>query len=167
MLRFNIFLGFFFVFAAIFAQNKKSISQTTSEKAAQNTYFGLEFDQSKAVSASEMATIYEQMRATDTIKTKFKAIVTDVCQAKGCWMKLALGDGSETMVRFKDYAFFMPVDLKGREVMVNGFAYVEEMSVEDQRHYAKDGGKSEADILKITSVKKSLSFEADGVFLKK
>ena len=81
-------------------------------------------------------------------------------------MKLELQDGEETMVRFKDYGFFMPMDIKGKEVIVNGFAFVEEMSVEDQKHFAKDGGKSEAEMAKITTIKKTLSFEADGVLLK-
>ena len=60
----------------------------------------------------------------------------------------------------------MPKDIKGKEVIVNGLAFVEEMSVKDQKHYAKDGGKSEAEIAEITSPKKTLGFEADGVLLK-
>jgi len=60
----------------------------------------------------------------------------------------------------------MPKDIAGKEVIVNGLAFVEEMSVEDQRHYAEDGGKSEDEIAKITKPKKTFGFEADGVLLK-
>jgi hypothetical protein len=40
------------------------------------------------------------------------------------------------------------------------------MSVKDQKHYAEDGGKSKEEIAKITTTKKTLGFEADGVLLK-
>ncbi|PCJ98426.1 MAG: DUF4920 domain-containing protein [Flavobacteriaceae bacterium] len=110
---------------------------------------------------------YQSLKVNDTISTKFSAIVTGVCQAKGCWMTLSLEDGKETMVRFKDYGFFMPMDIVGKEVVVNGLAFVEEMSVEDQRHFAKDVGVSDAEIAKINKVKKTYSFEADAVLLKK
>jgi len=94
------------------------------------------------------------------------AKVDEVCQSKGCWMKLNLEDGNQVMVKFKDYGFFMPKDIAGKEVIINGIAFVDEMSVEDQRHYAEDAGKSEDEIQAIKSPKKTYSFEADGVLLK-
>ncbi|MBT8271127.1 MAG: DUF4920 domain-containing protein, partial [Bacteroidia bacterium] len=84
----------------------------------------------------------------------------------GCWMKLNLGEGEQVMVRFKDYGFFMPKDIAGKEVIINGFAFVDEMSVSDQKHYAEDAGESEDAIAAITEPKKTYSFEADGVLLK-
>ena len=54
-----------------------------------------------------------------------------------------------------------------KEVIVNGKAYISEMSVEDQRHYAEDAGKSEEELAAITEVETTLSFEADGVLVKK
>ena len=87
--------------------------------------------------------------------------------AKGCWMKLKLGNGKESMVKFKDYGFFVPQELVGKEVVVNGLAYVEEMSVGDQRHYARDAGKSEEEVAAIIMVEKKYAFEADGVLIKK
>jgi len=113
-----------------------------------------------------MLNVYNNMTASDTLQTKFTATVKEVCKAKGCWMKLDMENGEEVMVRFKDYGFFMPTDIEGREVVVNGLAFVEEMSVEDQRHYAKDGGASDAEIKNIVAPKKTLGFEADGVLLK-
>jgi len=100
------------------------------------------------------------------MQVKFTATVKEVCKSMGCWMKLELDNGEQTMVRFKDYGFFMPKDIEGQEVIVNGLAFVEEMSVEDQRHYAKDAGKSEAEIAKILATKKTFGFEADGVLVK-
>jgi hypothetical protein len=70
------------------------------------------------------------------------------------------------MVKFKDYGFFMPKDIAGKEVIVNGKAFIEAMSVDEQRHYAEDGGESAEAIAAITEQKKTLRFEADGVLLK-
>ena len=44
-------------------------------------------------------------------------------------------------------------------------AYVEEMSVEDQRHYAEDGGATPEEIAAITEPKRTLAFEANGVLI--
>lgn len=129
--------------------------------------FGVQIDDSGARNIGSMYGEYRKMKESDTIATKILAKVTDVCKAKGCWMKLELGPGEEVMVKFKDYGFFMPKDITGREVIVNGLAYVEEMSVEDQRHFAEDGGKSKEEIAQITVPKKTYTFIADGVLLKK
>jgi hypothetical protein len=166
MKRINILLVFFFVISNVLAQDSQSKKAQTTVESSALPSFGILIDQNHTISTTEMSEKYEAMKATDTLKTKFVATVTEVCQSKGCWMKLALEDGQETMVRFKDYGFFMPMDIKGKEVVVNGLAFVEGMSVKDQRHYAKDAGKSEAEIAKIKEVKKSLGFEADGVLLK-
>ena len=61
--------------------------------------------------------------------------------------------------------FFMPKNIADKEVIVNGKAFVSEVSIEEQRHYAVDAGKSEDEIAKIIEVKKTLSLEADGVLL--
>ena len=50
--------------------------------------------------------------------------------------------------------------------MIASVLFVEEMSVADQKHYAKDAGASEEEIAKILKPKKTLGFEADGVLLK-
>jgi len=166
MKRINILLVFFFGITILSAQNPQSENEQSAIESTALPSFGMLIDESGMISASEMAAKYSNLKVADTLQTKFVGKVTDVCQSKGCWMRLELEDGQETMVRFKDYGFFMPKDIKGKEVIVNGLAFVEEMSVEDQRHYAKDGGKSDTEIAKITTPKKTLGFVADGVLLK-
>ncbi len=128
--------------------------------------FGKKIMASDAISAKRMAVDYSNMKVGDTIDAKMIAKVEEVCQAKGCWMKLDLPNGEQVMVKFKDYGFFMPKDISGKEVIINGKAYVNEVPVEEQRHYAEDGGATAEEIAKITEPKKTLSFEADGVLLK-
>ncbi|NJB72499.1 hypothetical protein GGR42_002990 [Saonia flava] len=145
--------------------SEASMSQVTENK-TDYLSFGKQITMEGAGTSLEASEVYQNLKIKDTISTKFSAKVTDVCQAKGCWMKLSLEDGKETMVRFKDYGFFMPMNIVGQEVVVNGLAFVEEMSVADQKHFAKDGGASEEEINKITDVKKTFGFEADGVLIK-
>tara|TARA_R110000850_G_scaffold30630_2_gene84238 strand:- start:88616 stop:89119 length:504 start_codon:yes stop_codon:yes gene_type:complete len=128
------------------------------------TSFGANTTESDALSSEEMAVLFGTLKPGDTVPVKFRSTVTEVCQSKGCWMKLDLGN-AETMVTFKDYAFFMPKDLSGKDVVVNGKAFVSEMSVDDQRHFAEDAGKSPEEIAAITEPKQTLSFEAEGVLL--
>ena len=94
-----------------------------------------------------------------------KGKIVDVCAKKGCWMTLDMGEET-VMVRFKDYGFFVPTDASG-EVVINGKAFVNEISVDDLKHYAEDAGKSAEEIAKITEPEITMSFEADGVLLKK
>jgi len=109
---------------------------------------------------------YEVMSEGDTIESKITARVSEVCQVKGCWMILDLADGKEVMVKFKDYGFFVPKDIVGKEVIINGLAFISDMSVDEQLHYAEDAGKTPAQIANIVQSKTTLSFEADGVLIK-
>lgn len=113
-----------------------------------------------------LAEKYQEMNVGDTLDIAFTSTVNNVCKAKGCWMKLAINKDEETMVKFKDYGFFVPKDIENDTVIVQGKAFVTEMSVEDQRHYASDAGKSEEEIAAITKPKKTYSFIADGVLIK-
>lgn len=88
-----------------------------------------------------------------------------VCQKKGCFMNLAMPNGETMFVNFKDYAFFMPKDLAGKKVVIDGFAERKETSVEDLKHFAEDAKKSPEEIAKITKPKKEIVFEAKGVVI--
>ena len=138
------------------------VTNSCEEKQAS---FGKEIIATDAVIAKSMAAHYETMQEGDSIHSKLKAKVNKVCQAKGCWMTLDLGDNKEVMVKFKDYGFFVPKDIAGKNVIVNGKAYVKEVSVDEQRHYAEDAGKSAQEIAAITKPKRTYSFEADGVLV--
>lgn len=141
-------------------------AQTKLDDANGYKSFGKEIAPDNVTTASFMASHYESMKVGDSINSKMTAKVLSVCQSKGCWMTLNLDGGNEVMVKFKDYGFFMPKDIAGKEVIVNGKAYVNEVSVDELRHYAEDAGKSAEEIAAINEPKKTFSFEADGVLLK-
>jgi hypothetical protein len=80
-------------------------------------------------------------------------------------LNIDLGNNQSMMVRFKDYAFFVPKDASGRKTVVEGRAFREVLSVETLRHYAEDAGKSKEEIEAITAPETRLSFEANGVLI--
>lgn len=167
MKRINILLVFILLFAACKGQNKEANTEVETKSTTEYTSIGAAIDENGAILSDEMTSRFQNLIVSDTLKTKFSATVTEVCQSKGCWMKLKLENGEEAMVKFKDYGFFMPKDIAGKEVIVNGLAFIEEMSVEEQKHYAEDAGESKEVIVAITAPKKTYRFEADGVLLKK
>ena len=128
--------------------------------------FGDKINDKNVLTTKEVSEKYKSMSVGDTINTKITAKVIEVCQAKGCWMTLNLDNGQEAMVKFKDYGFFMPKDISGKDVILNGKAFVNEVPVDEQKHYAEDAGKSKEEIEAITEAKKTYSFEADGVLIK-
>ncbi|MEN1785395.1 MAG: DUF4920 domain-containing protein, partial [Bacteroidota bacterium] len=107
--------------------------------------------------------VFQEKTPSQATITQMEGTINEVCQVKGCWMKVALEDGNEVFVRFKDYAFFVPTHSKGKKVWMKGKAFVEEQSVEDLKHYAQDSGASAQEIESITEPERTLKFEASGV----
>lgn len=140
----------------------------TVEKKAEVAYaaFGDSISAENALSTEEMTAKFGEMKQGDTVAVKFKSKIKEVCQKKGCWMTLELAEDKEAFIKFKDYAFFVPKNAKDEEVIISGKAYVSVESVEELRHYAKDGGKSQAAIDSIVAPKTTYSFMADGVLIK-
>jgi len=116
----------------------------------------------------DLPTLIQNLEGKDSIRTQLKAKVESVCQVKGCWMNLISDQGSaeqSIFVKFKDYAFFMPLDLAGNEVIIEGVAFREVTSVDELRHYAEDEGKSAEEIEAIIEPAEELKFMADGVII--
>lgn len=161
----------FFAVSLLFfsCKNNSTEKEATKELESQElayASFGDKISDADALSASQMTEVYNNLKMGDTVYTKVVAKVEEVCQTKGCWMRLNLEDDKEIMVKFKDYGFFMPKNIAGLDVIVNGKAFVNEMPVDELRHYAEDAGKSADEIAAITEPKRTYSFEADGVLIK-
>jgi hypothetical protein len=157
MKKFRIALGCFLVFTLALVQ----LSTAQNGQAADNTY-GAAFTPDEVIPATELPA---KMRGQERLDAQIEGVVKSVCQAKGCWMRVDVGDGQEMLVKFKDYGFFVPTNSAGKRVVMNGTAFTETTSVEELRHYAKDAGKSAKEIAKIKKPERSLQFEADGVVL--
>ncbi len=129
--------------------------------AAKGVTYGAGTVQEGAVSVNELNNLMKDSKYTGKITGK----VVEVCQEKGCWMKIEKADGQSLMVKFKDYKYFMPKNISGKEVVLDGEAIEKEVSVKQLQHYAKDAGKSDEEIKKITEPKKEVQFIARGVLV--
>ena len=101
-----------------------------------------------------------------SMNAKVEGTVESVCKMSGCWMKVKTADGQTMRVTFKDYGFFVPKNIVGKQVVFEGTAQVKTTSVGELRHYAEDAGKSKEEIAKITEPERALTFVADGVVVK-
>lgn len=152
-----------FLFSCKNSEDKKS--EVTNTDLAYNSY-GAQISSENSLSAKEMEERYQNLKPGDTIEVSFATKVNTVCKNKGCWMTLNLPQEEDVMVQFKDYGFFVPKDIEEKEIVVNGKAFIAEVSVEEQKHYAEDKGQTPEEIAAITQPKRTLSFLADGVLIK-
>lgn len=135
------------------------------EKEVNYASFGEKIEDDGAIATSELTETYKNLKAGDTIEVKFESTIEDVCQKKGCWMKVDLEGEESAFVRFKDYGFFVPKNAADHKTVVSGKAFVTETSVDELKHYAKDAGKSEEEIAAITEPKREYAFLASGVLI--
>lgn len=129
--------------------------------------FGDKFTMTNVMTNKQMLKKYKSLKKGDSVAVKFQSNIKSVCKKKGCWMKMDLAEDKQSFVRFKDYGFFVPLNADNSEAVVNGIAYVDEVSVAELKHYAKDGGKSQAEIDKIKKPEITYAFKATGVYIKK
>ncbi len=120
-----------------------------------------------AADAVDISTVAGQVSAAQPVPVKIKALVTDVCTKKGCWMRLRITDSTTAFVRMKDYGFFVPQDIRGKEIIIDGEAYQKETPVDELKHYAADAGKKPAEIATITQPAKELRITANGILVVK
>ena len=127
--------------------------------------FGAPTTATDAITFDELTT---QITGKDSLQTKVIGMVESVCQTKGCWVNIVSdnpANSQEMFVKFKDYAFFMPKDIAGQRVVLDGYAFRETTSVDELRHYAEDEGKSAEEIAAINQPQEELKFMASGVLL--
>jgi len=123
---------------------------------------------SNQAAAEEFTAVMAKLDTTESVMTIMKGKVNTVCQNKGCWMRITDPTNASTeeiFVQFEDYGFFMPKDLAGHNVIIEGKAYKAETSVKQLKHYAEDDNKSEEEIAKITEPLIEKKFMATGVVI--
>lgn len=153
--------------AFISCENDKKESVKTPEVKVEYVSFGDKITADNYLSKSEMYTKFKGLKKGDTIDVKFTSTINKVCKKKGCWMRLDLGKGEESLVRFKDYGFFMPLNADDREVIVAGKAFVDIVTIAELQHYAEDENASKEDIAKITEDEVTFAIQSNGVLMVK
>ena len=152
-MKYLLFASFALVSFISFSQDPAS--------AAKGVTYGAGTTAAGAINVNEV----EKSLKNNKYEGKVTGKVVEVCQEKGCWMKVERSNGERLMVKFKDYGFFMPRDIVGKDVVLDGEATYKEVSVKQLKHYAQDAGKSKEEIEKIKEPKKELQFVAKGVLV--
>ncbi|HCA09757.1 MULTISPECIES: DUF4920 domain-containing protein [unclassified Chryseobacterium] len=118
--------------------------------------------ESKAITVDKLSKkLKKDNKKVEGVAVKGK--VTDVCEKKGCWLTIQTEDNSQFFVKMKDYAFFVPTALKGKTVVLEGTAERKVTSIDEQKHYAEDAKKPQAEIDAIKTPKEEIRFVANGI----
>jgi hypothetical protein len=112
--------------------------------------------------AVKLETVLKDPKAYEGKKVKVVAEIEGVCQKKGCWMNVKDGE-QKSMVKFKDYKFFVPLDVAGRTVTFEAVPQVKTVTEAMRRHYAEDAGKSKEEIEKIKGDQTQVLLMAEAV----
>jgi hypothetical protein len=73
---------------------------------------------------------------------RFRAELTEVCQAKGCWAVVRDGEGHAMRITMKDHAFGIDKDTVGRACEVEGQLVSLPVDPERLQHFASEGGST-------------------------
>lgn len=103
--------------------------------AAQAEHYGAPIEATEPVSLAQA--IADENRQQGAVLVEAK--VGSVCTAKGCWLGLA-GEAGDIRVTFKDYGFFVPFNIVGKTVWVEGELSRKQLSLAETKHYVADAG---------------------------
>lgn len=134
-----------------------------TENAGQSSgKFGNEFAADNAIPAGEIAGIFT---VADSARVTISGIIAASCKHSGCWMDLDMGNGETIHVTFRDESFTIPLDAAGKNAVALGIAIREMIPVETLQNYAREEGKSEAEVAAITVPVYAYEFIASGVLI--
>lgn len=154
-----------FVFSVVaFAQNAEKKMGPLEGNAQVGDLYGAQVSAASEKSAVSTKVLDKKLKKSSKIENVVvKGKVTEVCEKKGCWLTVETDNNEKFFVKMKDYAFFVPTALKGKNVVLEGSAESKIISVEEQKHYAEDAKKSQAEIDAITKPQEEVRFVANGI----
>ena len=97
-------------------------------------HFGNPLPPSAAIGVADAVAAFDQHAGKPQ---RFSGRITQVCQAKACWMVLE-DNGQTVRVMFKDHASLIPKDSSGR-AQVGGVLSRKELTPEQVAHLEEDG----------------------------
>ncbi len=145
--------AFFFAFIVL--------AQPPKGDAKAGMTFGEKITGENAVAAAELAA---KLDGTEPAEVKVTGVVTEVCKAEGCWLRMKTDNGT-MLIKMKDHAFLVPLAMNGKTIVAEGTATLKETSMEMLRHYAEDAGKSKEEIEAIKEGKREITMQAKGILV--
>lgn len=118
------------------------LSEPVAVTETHETFGAVMPDDAEPMSLSALVAQHEEYANKSVV---IEARVSQVCQKKGCFF--IAQDGATTIrVSFKDYSFFVPTDISGRDVTLVGELQRVELSEEQAAHMAADLGSADSDV---------------------
>lgn len=102
-------------------------------QAGEPTRYGQPLPDTAAIPVSEAVAAFDQHAGKPQ---RYSGRITQVCQAKGCWIMLE-DNGQSARVMFKDHAFLVPTDSSGHAEVV-GVLSRKELTPEQVEHLRED-----------------------------
>lgn len=149
--------------ALAFSQEKKKSGPPEGNALVGDTY-GAQVSAKVEKSAITPAKLDEKLQKDKKVENvAVKGKVTNVCEKKGCWLTIETENNEQFFVKMKDYAFFVPTALVGKNVVLEGNAETKLTTVDELKHYAEDAKKPQSEIDAITDPKEEIRFMANGI----
>lgn len=95
--------------------------------------YGSDFSEADVIDVKEF---YAKLDSLEGKKVRVKGMVTDVCEKRGCWLKIG-GETHATEVKFKvqDGIIVFPMSAKGKKVVAEGTVVKQKLSLEQSIAY--------------------------------
>jgi len=92
--------------------------------------------------------------------------VSKVCAKKGCWLEMTDG-GKPLFVKFTCPVDgrLIPLDAVGKPAIVEGELAIKEISEDDARHIAEEGGKTPDEVARIVGPQKQITMKSPGAIV--
>lgn len=123
------------------AEDKKETPAVEAAAPVADTTFGDKFDLAGALPVDS---IWGMKQDTAGVDIKVEGEIDAVCQMAGCWMNLKTAKAPIRVRNGEKFEF--PKDGKGKRAIVTGKLKWITTSVDELKEYAKDDGKSKAEI---------------------
>ena len=109
----------------------------------------------QGLAPTTLAAILEKPEAGKMVA--LEGVIKSVCQEKGCWLTFEQA-GKNVHVSFKGYSFFVPKDVAGQKVKLEGRVLLKERTKGEIEHLEGEGAKG---------VTARVSIEAKGVVIER
>lgn len=162
-MKYIIFLSLSLVFFACDNSSNKSANkqeQIAASAIAKDGQYGQAMSDSESFETTQLSNL---LADTMALNIKLSGEIDAVCQMSGCWVDIKMGDGNPLYVTFEEEAFTLPKDVAGKQVIVEGLAKKEIITVDYLKRQAKSEGKSQEEIDAITEPQVEYNFVARGV----
>lgn len=162
-------LVFAFTFSAFAQETKKEATPTEKDKTEAIPTSGY-LKRGAALGKSRRVSINDVLK--DPTKYSGKSVRVDgvivrSCKMEGCWAELAQNKDSKSVrVKFKDHAFFIPLQSAGAKARAEGVFTVKTLTKAQVDHMIEEDGAKFANRNVDGSVTE-ISFEASGIELKR